>query len=61
MYLGQKVRIDTGKDLVYGAVASSGNCRKRKNCLIQTLLSTSGPETGEGGQKACACGVRCGV
>ena len=24
MYLGQKVRIDTGKDLVYGAVASSG-------------------------------------
>ena len=33
-----------------------GNCRKRKNCLIQTLLSTSGPETGRRPEGMCLWG-----
>ncbi len=37
-----------------------GIAEKGRIVWIQTLLSTLGPETGSG-QKACACGVRCGV
>ncbi len=38
MYLGQKVRIDTGKDLVYGAVASSGELQKKEELSDTDLV-----------------------
>ena len=38
MYLGQKVRIDTGNALVYGAVASSGELQKKEELSDTDLV-----------------------
>ena len=38
MYLGQKVRIDTGKELIYGSVASTAELQKKEELLDTDLF-----------------------